>query len=67
MRLLSVLRSRPRVPLPPPRHSHYCDECDREWPHEGETCLKHWVWRCPQCLPASSEGSAAGVERWPAD
>jgi hypothetical protein len=29
------------------------------------TCLKHWVWRCPRYLPASAEGSAAAVERWP--
>jgi hypothetical protein len=33
------------------RHSHYCVECDSQWPHPGVSagCILHWATRCPEC------------------
>ncbi|HEV8310736.1 MAG TPA: hypothetical protein VGW35_23985 [Methylomirabilota bacterium] len=39
------------------RHFHYCEACDRQWPHPGEgpACVRHWAWRCPGCQPDQGE------------
>ena len=34
------------VPPPPARHDHYCEECDRRWVHEGQTCAIAWASPC---------------------
>lgn len=43
--------SRPVTDGPAARHSHYCVECDSQWPHPGESvdCILHWATRCPEC------------------
>ncbi|HEV8674122.1 MAG TPA: hypothetical protein VGX21_08750 [Methylomirabilota bacterium] len=36
-------------------HEHYCEACDRHWPHDGEdgrSCTLYWAWRCEACRPA---------------
>lgn len=32
-------------------HFHYCDTCDEQWAHPGEStaCTVHWASRCPGC------------------
>ena len=36
---------------PGSRHSHYCFDCDSQWPHPGKSvgCILHWATRCPEC------------------
>jgi hypothetical protein len=31
---------------PPSRHDHYCEECDRQWAHEGPLCTIPWAAPC---------------------
>ncbi len=35
-------------------HFHYCDACDEQWAHRGESirCTVHWASRCPRCEAA---------------
>ena len=32
-------------------HFHYCDTCDEQWAHAGESpaCTVHWASRCAGC------------------
>ena len=54
-------------PLPPTagHHTHYCEECDRHWVHEGHVCAIHWA---APCADRSHESGAAtarpAVGRW---
>jgi hypothetical protein len=43
-------------------HPHYCAECDQEWSHAGQTCLRPWASICPKCAgaPATAEVVPAG-------
>jgi hypothetical protein len=43
-------------------HPHYCAECDQEWSHAGQTCLRAWALPCPKCAgaPATAEAVSAG-------
>jgi hypothetical protein len=53
MKLIRLLRLRIR---PTTGHEHYCDACDRHWPHEGDaaqSCTLYWAWRCEACRQAS--------------
>jgi hypothetical protein len=34
------------VASPAARHDHYCEECDRRWVHEGQTCATSWAAPC---------------------
>ncbi len=38
----------------PATHPHYCPECDREWPHAGQTCLRSWALFCLTCSAVST-------------
>jgi hypothetical protein len=42
-----------RVEIRPPHahHFHYCDACDDQWAHPGEStaCTVHWAARCAPC------------------
>jgi hypothetical protein len=46
-------------------HTHYCEECDRHWVHEGHVCAIHWA---APCADGSHESGAANVRprlgRW---
>jgi hypothetical protein len=35
-------------------HPHYCQTCDRQWRHDGATCVRHWAAPCPECDPADA-------------
>ena len=37
-------------------HTHYCEECDRHWVHEGHVCAIHWA---APCADRSHESGAA--------
>jgi hypothetical protein len=37
---------KPRPVAPPVHHDHYCEECDRQWIHEGHTCAYPWAAPC---------------------
>jgi hypothetical protein len=39
-------------------HPHYCAECDQEWPHVAQPCLKPWALLCPKCAGAPAPGDA---------
>jgi hypothetical protein len=39
--------TRTRAGTPPPaHHTHYCEDCDQQWTHAGETCAQPWALRC---------------------
>ena len=44
---LAESSAKPKPGAPPPaRHDHYCEECDRRWVHEGQTCATSWAAPC---------------------
>ena len=54
-------------PLPPTagHHTHYCEECDRHWVHEGHVCAIHWAAPCADRGHESGAATARPpVGRW---
>jgi hypothetical protein len=61
MRLLRWMRFRVAAPT---SHEHYCEACDRHWPHDGEdgrSCTRYWDWRCEGCRSRPSPAAPAPV------
>lgn len=54
------------TPITPglPHHDHYCEECDRRWVHEGETCALPWAVRCLRTSQAGTGPGGPASGRW---
>jgi hypothetical protein len=55
----SSTRWRPVAP-PPAHHDHYCEECDRQWVHEGNMCATPWA---APCAGERHQGAGKGRRR----
>ena len=57
--------ARPRKIAPASaHHTHYCEECDRQWTHEGETCARPWALPCPGASRAGAGPAGHRLGPW---